>query len=86
MYFAKLPSVRSVALRLTISYAVIFAASSLLAFAVVYALIADVIAERTDDEFHQDLDEYALHWRQEGIGRVTKEMRFDTQGDAERKI
>lgn len=83
MYFAKLP--RSLALRLTIWYAAIFAASSMLAFTVAYVLIAGFVAERTDEDLRQDLDEYALHWRQEGIERVTKEMRFDTQGNDARK-
>ncbi len=86
MFFAKLPSFgRSLALRLTIWYAAIFAVSSGLAFAVVFALIASFIAERTDEDLRQDLDEYTIHWRQEGIERVTKEMRFDTQGKDARK-
>jgi heavy metal sensor kinase len=86
MFFEKLPRLgRSLALRLTIWYAAIFAVSSGLAFAVAYVLIASVVAERTDGELRQDLDEYAMHWRQEGIERVTKEMRFDTQGKDARK-
>ena len=86
MYFATPPRFgRTLALRLTIWYAAIFAASSLLAFAVAFALIASFVAERTDEELRQDLDEYAIHWRQEGIERVTKEMRFDTQGKDARK-
>ena len=87
MYFETLHRVRrSIALRLTIWYAAIFAASSLLAFAVVYALIAGVVADRTDDELREDVAEYTMHWRQEGIARVTKEMLFDTQGDDARKL
>lgn len=78
MSFAKRP--RSLALRLTLLYAAIFAASSLLTFAVAYALIAGFVAQRTDDELREDLDEYALLWRQEGLARVTQEMRFDTEG------
>ncbi len=86
MYFEKLPSPgQSLALRLTIWYAAIFAASSVLAFAVVYALIASFVAERTDDELRQDFEEYALHWREEGIDRVTTVMKFDTQGSDARK-
>ncbi len=82
MYFAKLPRFgQSLALRLTVWYAAIFAASSLFAFAIAYALIVNIVAERTDDDLREDLDEYAHHWRQEGLERVTKEMRFDTQGD-----
>lgn len=82
MYFEKLPRFgQSLALRLTVWYAAIFAASSLFAFAIAFALIAMFVAERTDDDLREDLDEYAHHWRQEGIERVTKEMRVDTQGD-----
>lgn len=86
MFFAKLRRVshpkpgRSLALRLTLWYAAVFAASSLLAFAVVYALIVGFIAERGDEDLQEDLDEYAIHWRQEGLDRVSKEMQLDTQG------
>ena len=87
MCFEKLPDRlgRSLALRLTIWYAAVFAASSVLAFAVVYAFIASFVAERTDEDLRQDLDEYAIHWRQEGIERVRQEMRLDTQGNEARK-
>jgi signal transduction histidine kinase len=86
MYFAKLPRLaHSLAVRLTIWYAAIFAASSALAFGVVYALVAGSVAERTDEEMLQDFDEYANHWRQEGIERIAKEMRFDTQGSDARR-
>ena len=75
MYFETLHRVRrSIALRLTIWYAAIFAASSLLAFAFVYAQIAVVVADRTSDELREDVAEYTMHWRQEGIERVTKEL------------
>jgi heavy metal sensor kinase len=80
MSFGKPRSARSLPLRLTIWYAAIFAASSVLAFAVAYVLIAGFVAARTDEDLRQDLDEYAIHWRQEGIERVTQEMKFDTQG------
>lgn len=86
MSFEKLHRLgQSLALRLTIWYAAIFAASSVFAFAVAYALIAGFVAARTDEELREDLHEYAMHWRQEGIERVTKEMRFDTQGHDARK-
>ena len=86
MFFAKLPRLgSSLALRLTGWYAAIFAVSSLLAFAVVYALISAVLAERSDEELRQDLDEYAMHWRQEGFERVTREMGLDSRGDEARK-
>ena len=87
MYFAQWPSLgRSVALRLTIWYAATFAASSLLAFAAAYALIAGTVAASTDEELREDLAEYATHWRQAGVERVMKEMAFDTQGDDAHKF
>ena len=76
---------RSLALRLTLWYAAVFAATSALAFAGAYALIAGALAERADEELRQDLDEYAMHWRKDGIDGVTKEMALDTQGDEARK-
>ncbi len=86
MSFAKLPRPRrSLALRLTLWYAVIFAATSVLAFSGAYALIAGAFTERTDEELRQDLDEYATRWRQNGIAGVTKEMVLDTQGEDARK-
>ena len=86
MFSGKLPRPgESLAVRLTIWYAAIFAASSVLAFAVAYVLIAGFVAERTDEDLRQDLDEYAMHWQQEGIDRVTREMRLDTQGSEARK-
>ncbi len=86
MSFAKLPRPRrSLALRLTLWYAAIFAATSVLAFSAAYALIAVALDDRTEEELRQDLDEYAAHWRLDGIAGVTKEMAFDTQGDEARK-
>ena len=86
MSSAKLPRLRrSLALRLTLWYAAIFAATSVLAFGGAYALIAGVITERTDEELRQDLDEYASYWRQDGVLGVMKEMALDTQGDDARK-
>ncbi len=86
MFFARLTSLRrSLALRLTLWYAAIFAATSVLAFAAAYALIAVALAERTDEDLRQDLDEYAELWHRDGMAGVTKEMALDTQGDEARK-
>lgn len=86
MSFATRPRLRrSLALRLTLWYAMIFAFTSALAFSGAYALIARALTERADEELRQDLDEYAAHWRQHGIDGVNKEMVLDTQGDDARK-
>ena len=85
MSFATIPSAarprRSLALRLSLWYAFIFALTSALAFSGAYALITRALTERADEELRQDLDEYAAHWRQDGINGVTKEMALDTQGE-----
>ncbi len=86
MFSKKIPKLGgTLALRLTIWYAAIFAVSSVLAFAFVYVLTATFVAQRTDEDMQQDLDEFAILFQQEGIERVRKEMALDTQGtDAEK--
>jgi signal transduction histidine kinase len=80
------PTLRSsLALRLTLWYAAIFALSSALAFAIVYAVVGSLLAERTDEELRHDADEYAQHWRREGVDRVRHEMQLDTLGGEARK-
>ena len=69
----------TLALRLTIWYAVIFAASSMLVFVFVYLLISTFIAQRTDDELHEDLGEFAAFFQAHGIERVKTEMALDTK-------
>ena len=69
----------TLALRLTIWYAVIFAASSMLVFVFAYLLISTFIAQRTDDELHEDLGEFAAFFQAHGIERVKTEMALDTK-------
>jgi signal transduction histidine kinase len=76
----------SLALRLTLWYAGIFAASSALAFVFVYAMAAAFVADRTDGELQQDLDEFATQFAQEGMARLLEELAADTQGDEARKV
>ncbi len=87
MFLEKIPKFWStLALRLTIWYAAIFAASSVLAFAFVYALTAAFVTDRTDEDMQQDVDEFAALFQQEGIERVRKEMALDTQGEEAEKV
>jgi heavy metal sensor kinase len=72
---------RSLAWRLTLWYAGVFAASSMLAFSVAYFLIVALVRERTDDDLAEDIGEFAQILRKEGLERVEEEMRLDTQGD-----
>lgn len=50
---------RTLAFRLTLWYAGIFAASSVLGFALVYLLVVSTVRHRTDAELREDLAEYA---------------------------
>ena len=86
MFLKKIPKLgHTLALRLTIWYAAIFAVSSVLAFAFVYMFTAAFVAQRTDEDMGQDLVEFAALFQQEGIERVRKEMTLDTQGTDAKK-
>ena len=71
----------TLALRLTIWYAGIFAISSICAFTLVYVLVATVIQERTDDDLSDDIEEYTLLLQNGGLDSVRQEMDADTRGD-----
>lgn len=68
---------QSLALRLTLWYAGIFALSSALVFIFLYLLISTTIAQRTDQDLHEDLDEFAAFLSEDGIERVKTEMALD---------
>ena len=70
---------QTLALRLTIWYAAIFAISSILVFVFVYLLITTFIAERTDAELQEDMSEFATFFRTDGIARIKTEMALDTK-------
>lgn len=70
----------TLALRLTLWYAGIFAVSSTLAFALAYVLIAEVVREQTDEDLREDIQEYAAFMRLGGLDRVETEMSVDSEG------
>lgn len=70
----------TLALRLTIWYAAIFAISSTLAFAFVYLLISTFIAERTNEDLREDVGQFSAFFREGGVARVKAEMLLDTKG------
>lgn len=72
----------TLALRLTIWYAGIFAASSILAFALVYALMVSIVQGRTDEDLKEDLEEFASFMQLGGLDRVKREIMLETQGAA----
>ncbi|MBI3900447.1 MAG: HAMP domain-containing protein [Gammaproteobacteria bacterium] len=75
----------TLALRLTIWYGAIFAVSSVLAFALVYGLIAAFVTERTDDDLRETLAEFSAFFAAGGLDRVSKEMAVETAGDEAEK-
>ncbi|MGH8532458.1 MAG: ATP-binding protein [Gammaproteobacteria bacterium] len=70
----------TLALRLTIWYAGIFAASSILAFTLVYASVVAVVQERTDEDLEEDIEELASLMQSGGLDRVKAEITADTEG------
>ena len=70
----------TLALRLTIWYAAIFAVSYVLVFVFVYLLISTFIAERTDEDMQEDAAEFSEFFQAEGIERVKTQMAIDTKG------
>ncbi len=65
---------RTLALRLTIWYAVIFAASSAIAFAVLYSLLVTIVEERTDEDLIGDVEDLAELIEDGGMERVLQEI------------
>ncbi len=73
----------TLALRLTVWYAGIFAVSSTIAFVLVYVLMMAVVQERTDEDLIEDIEEFAMFMQLGGLERVKTEMAVETQGDEE---
>ena len=76
----------TLALRLTIWYAAIFAVSSILVFVFVYLLIATFITGRNDDDMHGDLAEFSAFFQTQGIERVKTQMAHDTKDRGAKKV
>ncbi len=71
----------TLALRLTIWYAGIFAASSMLALTLVYASVVAVVQERTDEDLEDDIEEFASLMQSGGLERVKAEIAAETRGE-----
>jgi len=65
---------------LTIWYAGIFAASSILALTLVYASVVAVVQDRTDGDLKEDIEEFASLMQSGGLERVKAEITADTEG------
>jgi heavy metal sensor kinase len=83
MFFARLSNLlHTLALRLTLWYAGVFAFSSIIVFAVVYGLVVSIVAERTDEDLEEDVEELATFHHRSGLSRVIDEMMVETEGEA----
>ncbi len=71
----------SLAFRLTLWYAVIFAFSSAAAFAIVYYLMVTVVQTRTDEDLIDDLQEFGQLLEAGGLDRIAMEMNLETEGE-----
>ena len=71
----------TLALRLTLWYAGIFAASSIVAFTVVYASVVAVVQERTDEDLEGDMEEFASLMQSGGLERVKAEIAAETRSE-----
>ena len=71
----------TLALRLTIWYAGIFAFSSCLAFMLVFVSVVSVVQERTDEDLEDDITEFADFLRLSGLDGVKREIALESQGE-----
>jgi heavy metal sensor kinase len=80
----RLPS--TLAFRLTLWYAGIFALCSCVAFLLFYALIASVFQERTDQELLTQAQRFSTLLAGDGIGAVTNGAVIEAQAAGEKKV
>ena len=76
----------TLAFRLTLWYAGIFALSSCIAFLLFYTLITSVIRDRTDQELAGQVRRFAAALASEGIDEVTKAAVIEAQAAGVRKV
>ena len=87
MLFEKLARIRrTLAFRLTLWYAAIFTASSLLAFFFFYLQIAAILRERTDEELLDDIEEFSTLFDEKGIDEVKRTMVLEAKNDGEKDV
>lgn len=76
----------SLALRLSVWYAGIFAVFSIIAFILAYFSVAAVLQVQTDEDLEEDISEFAAFMRLGGVERVKKEILLETQGKEAQQI
>ena len=84
---SRTPRLRNtLAFRLTLWYAGIFALSSCIAFLLFYTLITSVIRDRTDEELAGQVRRFAATLTSEGVDEVTKAAVIEAQAAGVRKV
>jgi heavy metal sensor kinase len=82
MFLKSLHSLRhTLALRLTLWYAGIFAVSSIMAFLLVYLWMVAAVLERADEDLEEDIEEFVTFMQSGGLERVKTEIMRETQGE-----
>jgi heavy metal sensor kinase len=82
MFFAKISSLRrTIAFRLTLTYAAIFAASSVAFFIVLYAMLLRQVNSRMDDDLQSDCNESTGVLASQGTKAVQEEFDRDAAGE-----
>ena len=76
----------TLAFRLTLWYAGIFALSSCVAFLLFYALITSVLQERTDQELMAKAQRFSTLLAGDGIGAVNNSAVIEAQAAGEKKV
>ncbi len=71
----------TLALRLTILYAAVFAISSTLAFVLIYFFMVAVVEQRTDDDMQDDVEEFSEFLKVGGLDRVKREIELEITGE-----
>ena len=76
---------RTLAFRLTLWYALVFAASATIVFVVVYALIAGIMQQRIDDELLSQSKELAAVYALQGTRMLQRSAGLQAQAAGEKK-
>jgi signal transduction histidine kinase len=76
----------SLAFRLTIWYAVMFAIAASIAFASCYFIIATVVHQRTDEGLLEDIDELRALYLAEGLVALKEEVDAEIASDGKDKV
>lgn len=76
----------SLALRLSIGYGLVFALSSVAAFALFYSLVAADMRRAMDAELHEDFQELSALLQEEGLAGFEKEVAAEVAGDGAEQV